>query len=471
MGGSLPVYVAGIYPLVEESLMKAKRVRYVWIPIIIVLIAVPAGFYYVKWSESGAGAGLYSRLWKPEPVFSYWNPDDFYKSVKTMTGVFKGKECVACHAAVTPGIVNDWRKSRHSQAKKVVYCADCHGHDHQNLHLPTPKICGKCHTTQHADFNDEKRFGFPSHALAMDRAMDAKHFVDKPKAEVTACLQCHSIATKCDSCHTRHQFNVAEARRPEACITCHSGPPHPDDETYFASKHGQIYLAEGDSWDWSKPLRKGNYKVPTCAYCHMNRGKHQVAEKSIWKFGLKQVNPLTSGNEVKREKWVKLCSDCHEPDWARQQLSKLDTERKRAWKKLYAAEDVLKDLRSKGQLYPSAKQRPAYPTDSENSFFQMERIGFFEGQASAFYNISPIERDYFNMWYFDNLGAYKGAAHGDAEFVRKGHAAMDSALENIRRNANVLRTLSETEKKVGIKPEADAFWKHGEYTDYNRENN
>ncbi len=451
--------------------MKTKKVRYIWIPIIIVLIAVPAGFYYVNWSKSGAGAGLYSRDWKPEPVFAYWDPDNFYKSVKTMTGVFKGKECVACHAAVTPGIVNDWRKSRHSQAKKIVYCADCHGHDHQNLHLPTPKICGTCHTTQHADFNDEKRFGFPSHALAMERAQDAKHFVDKPKAEVTACLQCHSIATKCDSCHTRHRFNAAEARRPEACITCHSGPPHPDDETYFASKHGQIYLAEGDSWDWSKPLRKGNYKVPTCAYCHMDRGKHQVAEKSIWKFGLKQVNPLTSGNEVKREKWVKLCSDCHEADWARKKLSEMDAERKRAWKKLYAAESVLKDLRSEGQLFPSAKQRPPYPGDTEDAFIQRERIGFFEGQASAFYNVSPIERDYFNMWYFDNLGAYKGAAHGDAEFVRKGHAAMDSALKNIRRNADVLRTLSEAEKQAGIKPKAEVFWKQGEYTDYNRENN
>ncbi|WP_272901963.1 multiheme c-type cytochrome [Candidatus Reidiella endopervernicosa] len=73
-----------------------------------------------------------------------------------------------------------------------------------------------------------------------------QHFVDKPKAEVTACVQCHSVATKCDSCHTRHLYSAAEARRPEACITCHSGPPHPDDET-FASAHGQLYLAEGRS--------------------------------------------------------------------------------------------------------------------------------------------------------------------------------------------------------------------------------
>lgn len=451
--------------------MKTKKPRYIWFPVIIALIAVPAGFYYVNWSKSGEGAGLYSRDWLPDAMFAYWNPDDFYRPPETMTGVFKGEECVSCHAAVTPGIVKDWRKSRHSQARKTVYCADCHGNDHQALHLPTPQVCASCHTTQHADFEDEKRYGFPSHALAMERALDARHFVDKPKAEVTACLQCHSIASKCDSCHTRHRFNAAEARRPEACITCHSGPPHPDDETYFNSAHGQIYLKEGDDWDWSKPLRKGNYKAPTCAYCHMDEGRHQVAEKSIYKFGIKQVNPLTSANKVKRNKWVKLCSDCHQSDWVREKLSAMDAERKRAWRKLYAAEKILKDLRAADQLYPAAKDRPAYPGDADNSLLERERIGFFEGQASAFYNVSPIERDYFEMWYFDNLAAYKGAAHGDAEFVRKGHEAMDAALEKIRRNAAVLQSLSEAEKEAGIKSQADAFWKQGEYTDYNRERN
>ncbi len=451
--------------------MKKRHVRYVWFPIIAVLLVIPAGFYYVHWSTSGKGAGLYSRDWLPDAVFAYWNPDDFYRPPATMTGVFKGEECVACHAAVTPGIVKDWRKSRHSPARKVVYCADSHGSDHQNLHLPTPKICGNCHGAQHAGFENENRFGFPSHALAMERALDAKHFVDKPKAEVTACLQCHSIATKCDSCHTRHRFNAAEARRPEACITCHSGPPHPDDETYFNSVHGKIYLAEGNDWDWSKPLRKGNYKAPTCAYCHMDEGRHQVANKSIHKFGIKQVNPLTSGNEVRRKQWIQVCSDCHEADWARQRLAEMDAERKQAWKKLYAAEKVLKELRSKGQLHPAAEQRPPYPGDDEHSLIQMERIGFFEGQASAFYNVSPIERGYFEMWYFDNLAAYKGAAHGDASFVRKGHAAMDAALENIRRNAAVLRTLKTAEEEAGLDSVAADFWKQGEYTDYNREHN
>jgi hydroxylamine dehydrogenase len=455
--------------------MTRKPVRYIWIPLIIALLTVPAGYLYVEWSKGGSGAGLYSRHWLPDAVFAYWSPGDFYQSTGTVVGEFAGEQCIACHEAVTPGIVRDWQTSRHSNpgnGKATVYCSDCHGNNHQELHLPAPDACGKCHAAQYTQFEDEKRYGFPSHALAMERALDAKHFVDKPKAEVTACLQCHSVAGKCDSCHTRHRFSAAEARRPEACITCHSGPPHPDDETYFASAHGQLYLGEGQEWDWSKPLRKGNYKGPTCAYCHMGDGKHQVADKSIWKFGIKQVNPLTSGNEVKREHWVDLCSDCHEADWSRQQLAGLDAERKQAWKKLYSAEAVLKGLRSKDLLYPAAGERPSYPADWLDSLWPRARVGFFEGQASAFYNVSPIERDYFEMWYFDNLGAYKGAAHGDQEAVRRGHAAMAHDLAAIEAAADRLHRLSrQAQEARHQRPDPAELWMSGDYTEFNREQN
>lgn len=446
--------------------------RYVWGVVVVALIAIAAGYGWVDWNKGGAGYGLYSRQWQPDPATGYWHPARFYNYDGGMTGEYEGPQCVTCHESVTPGVVRDWRESRHSKGVegKPVYCNSCHGNDHAKLRLPDPTVCGKCHATQHAQFQDEKRYGFPSHALSMERAVDTRHFVDKPKAEGTACLQCHSVAAKCDSCHTRHLFSAAEARRPEACITCHSGPPHPDDETYFASAHGQRYLAEGKEWDWSKPLVKGNYPAPTCAYCHMNGGKHQVADKTIWKFGLQQVNPRTSGNEVRRDQWVGVCSDCHEADWSRQQLETLDEERKRAWPMLYSAEGLLKGLRSDGLLYPSIGERPPYPLDSPGALFARERIGYFDGQASAFYNVSPIERDYFEMWYFANLGAYKGAAHGSARHVTEGHAAMAGTLQNIKESAARLRELGAAEKEATGAP-ASPWWNEGEYTRYNREHN
>jgi len=195
----------------------------------------------------------------------------------------------------------------------------------------------------------------------------------------------------------------------------------------------------------------------------MQDGKHQVADKSIWKFGIQKINPLSSGNEIKRKQWIKLCSDCHEPEMAAKSLTALDQERKRAWDKLFQAESLLKGLRRKSLLYPSARQRPPYPGDAPDKLWPREAIGFLEGQSSAFYNVSPIERNYFEMWYFSNLGAYKGAAHGDASFVAKGHQAMELSLESIRKQAETLRTLGKTQPTN--------IWLNGEYTDYNREHN
>lgn len=451
-----------------------KRRLYVWITVLLAAFLIAAGYAYVSWSKSGPGAGLYSRHWQPEPVFAYWHPEPFYESVSSVVGTFDGEQCVACHEGATPGIVKDWRASRHADPADggPVYCNGCHGSDHEHLRMPTPQVCGTCHEQRVAEVEDEKRFGFPSHALAMERALDAKHFVDKPKAEVTACLQCHSVATKCDSCHTRHRFDPAEARRPEACLTCHSGPPHPDDETYFQSAHGQRYRQEGADWDWSQPLRAGNYPVPTCAYCHMRNGKHQVADKSIWKFGIVEVNPLTSGNEVKRQQWVQVCADCHEESWSAQQLRGLDAERKRAWHKLHEAEDILRALRSDDLLHPRAGERPPYPMDVLDRLWPRERIGFYEGQASAFYNVSPIERDYFEMWYFDNLDAYKSAAHFAPARVEAAHRRLDRDLQELKASASQLRALGEAERVEGDgRSEPGEFWNRGAYTDFNRERN
>ena len=425
--------------------------------------------------EDARGIGLYGDDWSPDAAHEYWDPGAYHiPETEAVEGRFAGPECVECHEAVTPGIVKGWRASRHAAPANggdPVVCDACHGGDHQALRFPTPADCGACHDLQHSQFLDERRYGFPSHVLAMERAVDSKHFVDKPKAEVTACLQCHSVATKCDSCHTRHRFSAAEARRPEACLTCHSGPPHPDDETYFASAHGQRYLAEGAGWDWSKPLTKGNYPVPTCAYCHMRNGRHQVADKAIWKFGIREVNPLNAENEVKRRRWIAVCADCHEADQARAWLRGLDAERKRAWDALYDAEELLKALRGDDLLYPAAGERPPYPVDWWEKYLPTARIGFYEGQASAFYNVSRIERDYFDVWYFDNLAAYKGAAHGAGAFSDAAHARLAKDIEDLRRRATELRALGQAEENAERRADPKPLWLEGEYTEHNRERN
>ena len=87
-------------------------------------------------------------------------------------------------------------------------------------------------------------------------------------------MQCHSVATKCDSCHTRHRFERRRGAPPRGLhhlplaarrtrTTRPTSPPPTAGSTW----------RKGDSWDWSKPLAKGNYKAPTCAYCHMDGGQ------------------------------------------------------------------------------------------------------------------------------------------------------------------------------------------------------
>ena len=216
--------------------------------------------------------------------------------------------------------------------------------------------------------------------------------------------------------------------------------------------------------DWSKPLRKGNYTVPTCAYCHMKDGNHQVADKPVWKFGIREINPRTAENTIRRKRWLETCGECHPPDTGQQFFRELDHERTTAWQKLYGVERLLKELRSDGLLRPSATERPPYPMDWMARILPRERIGFHEGQASAFYNVGAIERDYFDLWYFDNLGAYKGMAHGAREMSHRFHERMDLGVHTIGEKAKVLRTLN---RNVDLTP----IWMDGEYTRFNRDHN
>jgi hydroxylamine dehydrogenase len=76
------------------------------------------------------------------------------------------------------------------------------------------------------------------------------------------------------------------------------------------------------------------------------------------------------------------------------------------------------------------------------------------------------------MWYFDNLGAYKAAAHGDAAGVERGHAAMVAAFAEIQAEAATLRTLGAAEQsRDGRWRDPGDLWLAGPYTELNRASN
>ena len=68
----------------------------------------------------------------------------------------KKEVCIKCHERRTPGLVADWRASKHSM--EGVTCSDCHGTKHKspkNFHLaqlPDEHVCAQCHEEQFNQF-------------------------------------------------------------------------------------------------------------------------------------------------------------------------------------------------------------------------------------------------------------------------------------------------------------------------------
>ena len=312
--------------------------------------------------------------------------DSNLKTLKVDFGVSaEGKKCIECHAQKQPGIVADWVSSRHAHVG--VSCIDCHsvdkdspmasqncpgvkGTDTYVTVLVTPKTCGRCHATQVEQFDhsghyrarlqykgpDGRNFKGLTALIEKHEGQGMEQF--KNAADMTGCMQCHgSVVTldadkrptkegwpaagigtvwpdgsvgNCIVCHTRHRFNIAEARKPAACASCHLGPDHPDIEIYNNSKHGQIFNAEGSTWTFTSApdaWEPGDYRAPTCAVCHMSgigdlKTTHNISERLKWNLWTPEsmvrnspdpLSPLTGNGVEGRKKMEAVCNNCHTP--------------------------------------------------------------------------------------------------------------------------------------------------------------
>ncbi|MEK6558892.1 MAG: multiheme c-type cytochrome, partial [Planctomycetota bacterium] len=182
------------------------------------------------------GEGKFGKLFKFLPIIKWYDPDHYYTPSMVVSGEFKHEECLMCHTVQTPGIVAQWKKSKHAVAtdKGVVGCDKCHGNNHQQLYMPSWKHCGECHPEQK---NGHRGGKIGSHTYAFHvSVVETPWQIAKPEAEVTACATCHGIAeNRCDGCHTRHDFSLAEARKPNNCGICHTGLDHYEYEMYRES--------------------------------------------------------------------------------------------------------------------------------------------------------------------------------------------------------------------------------------------
>ncbi|MEO5346324.1 MAG: hypothetical protein H7834_08100 [Magnetococcus sp. YQC-9] len=143
------------------------------------------------------------------------------------------------------------------------------------------------------------------------------------------CLSCHrerdptlsaawekgahrAVGVTCTTCHGHsHDGSMASRARPTA--TCITGCHQAQGSSHALSKHGVIGTLEADRSDFSLPLKEGNQRAPSCAYCHLHANEHDESA------GIAPLHPLippltTLPEEAARaEARATPCRDCHSP--------------------------------------------------------------------------------------------------------------------------------------------------------------
>ena len=384
--------------------------------------------------------------------------------------------CVACHTKVTPGIVSDWRLSRHSFNE--VTCSVCHADQHSSAQdvakaeIPTPDTCQACHEAQGAQFKGGK------HALAWAamKAMPTAHWQPMALTEgMKGCGGCHKLGLKteaeirelkeggagfglasCDACHTRHTFSVQEARQPQSCQTCHMGFDHPQWEMYSSSKHGVRFLLK------QAGILSQRAAAPTCQTCHMQEGNHAV--RTAWGFLAVRLpmpedeewagargtilqalgvldpdgNPTARLEVVKqadvarltheewqneRTKMVETCSHCHSVNFAQEELKKGDQTIREADLLMAEAIRIVADLYKEGILEK--------PKDYAHPFPDL--LTFHDAPT-------PIEQGLFVMFLKHRMRSFQGTFHANPDYALwYGWSEMKQDLSGIKALAEELR--------------------------------
>jgi hypothetical protein len=116
----------------------------------------------------------------------------------------------------------------------------------------------------------------------------------------------------CVACHgNTHAGSAGRARRDGTCIGCHDKINHETVHSYTTSKHAVIVGLQGDGWDWSRPLVRGNYRAPGCAYCHLHAGEHNTRLSVTPWEPFHTIDPSARAAILSR--WQSVCGDCHAP--------------------------------------------------------------------------------------------------------------------------------------------------------------
>ncbi len=119
------------------------------------------------------------------------------------------------------------------------------------------------------------------------------------------------------------------------------GPDHPQIEIYMESKHGDIYTAFGDEYNWKAAPGTWSpgvdFRRPTCASCHMSVAgsvltSHDVTERLSWELQAPltvrpeefKAFPAKTKWQTERDKMKQVCIQCHGKTWVDDHYVKMD---------------------------------------------------------------------------------------------------------------------------------------------------
>ncbi len=477
-------------------------------------VTLPAGVYAVtakkgSWPAAvGTASVLAGQAATVNLEIQAWNP--------------RSDICLICHDTLDSRAVADYKASTMAQE---VACQDCHGTDLNggpgHNPRPSPETCRGCHPEQYRGHQANR------HSVGYQRTFEAGRFDDLPPCSssgdlasggVATCTNCHNVEDKCDSCHSRHTFDAAQARDPLACATCHMGPDHPQWEIYQASKHGVVYETEGPG------------AAPTCSTCHMAKKRtaldgstytdhdlsfgiaygpvggmpsHRSIRRGgqlpyVLNAGVIEQNPSfdpaaavdVAGADsnpdsafaddldgtivqvvdpagvlsARRQEMLSVCDACHARSWSEYRLDVADGMHDNAHMVVDEANDILRALYFDNLLLPpvpTGMERPPNPDAAIGTLVL--------GGPMVYRNLTHIERLYFKMYKYDFVKTWHGAYHANPDYahwygwaeLNLGFADISDAALEIRRDYALEYAIETGASTVWEVPHQGVYWQTG----------
>ena len=344
----------------------------------------------------------------------------------------ESKTCIGCHKEISPGIVEEWRASKH--AGGGIGCFECHqaqsidpdAQKHFGFYIRvviSPKVCGKCHVQEAKEFMASSHAhsgkyvyspknvlgmlttGMPNNFAGCARCHGAKVVLDEKGSPIAGPWPNQGIGRfnpdgsigACSACHYSHRFSLKQAREPETCGRCHQGPDHPDIEIWHLSKHGiawKVYKNEFESkLDRTYFVVGRDYThAPACFTCHMGatanglKTTHDVEARSSWILR-RAISKRTKHWKKARKDMEKVCMNCHTRNWVKSHFKLVD-----AFVELY-------------------NEKFAIPATKLVKFLHevgvLDKIPFNE----------QVEWDYWHLWHHEGRRARQGVAMMSADYA------------------------------------------------------